>query len=419
MEKIWAAVSQQGVILKQLLLEHSAPPALPAPLGPHGAASADWPQEDILSFNISEEAGKQELMFSSEDVEPDTTSPAVKLSLSSELMLLLRRATSTLQFTWISSMRSNPPGAIRQHLLLFHVQWTPYTGRMTVEASIVALVQVPNLALLSKDAACPNKQCQVSEVILKKAYSQGHKVRELQQYPGDVSGTCGDPGIPAHGNREDSGFKIRSKVHFTCDTGYILYGSTERMCFPNGTWSGRQPACHAVQCGNPGTPANGRVFRIDGTTFSHSVSYSCMEGYLLSGSSVRQCTANGTWSGSLPNCTKPTRTTCENPGVPRHGYQNKTLGFQVGSVVQFHCERGYLLQGSTTRVCLKDLTWSGVQTECIRKTTPKTEYTGCSVHENNNGQAAFENPMYDTSAKSVEGKAVRFDPNLNTVCTMV
>ncbi|CDQ86054.1 unnamed protein product [Oncorhynchus mykiss] len=54
-----------------------------------------------------------------------------------------------------------------------------------------------------------------------------------------------------------------------------------------------------------------------------------------------------------------------------------------------------------------------------QRTTPKTQYTGCSVHENNNGQAAFENPMYNTSAKSVEGKAVRFDPNLNTVCTMV
>ena len=53
------------------------------------------------------------------------------------------------------------------------------------------------------------------------------------------------------------------------------------------------------------------------------------------------------------------------------------------------------------------------------RTTPKTQYTGCSVHENNNGQAAFENPMYNTSAKAVEGKAVRFDPNLNTVCTMV
>ncbi|GCB64395.1 hypothetical protein scyTo_0000276 [Scyliorhinus torazame] len=54
-----------------------------------------------------------------------------------------------------------------------------------------------------------------------------------------------------------------------------------------------------------------------------------------------------------------------------------------------------------------------------QRTAPKTQYTGCSVHENNNGQAAFENPMYDTNAKSAEGKAVRFDPNLNTVCTMV
>lgn len=40
---------------------------------------------------------------------------------------------------------------------------------------------------------------------------------------------------------------------------------------------------------------------------------------------------------------------------------------QVGSVVQFHCKKGHLLQGSTTRTCLPDLTWSGIQPECIRK----------------------------------------------------
>uniref|UniRef100_A0A669CBN4 CUB and Sushi multiple domains 3 n=1 Tax=Oreochromis niloticus TaxID=8128 RepID=A0A669CBN4_ORENI len=571
---------------------------------------------------------------------------------------------------------------------------------------------------------------------------------------GDTTGSCGDPGIPSHGSREQTDFRIRSKVYFSCSEGYELIGSSERMCFPNGTWSGTQPFCKPVQCGNPGTPSNGKVFRLDGTTFSHSVIYSCMDGYLLTGPTTRQCQANGTWSGTQPNCTmincgdpgvpanglrygedftigqnvsfqcqpgyrmeedgspvrmctqngtwngnmpictgklyiptlnsvqplntvtcsappaisngvlqgndfewgssvsyscspgyelsfpavltcvangtwsgmlpqclQPTKTSCDNPGTPRYGSLNRTYGFKVGSVVSFQCQPGHLIQGSSSRTCQPDLTWSGMQPECIphackqpesplhvdvvgmdlpgfgytlvyscqhgyflaggsehrvcksdstwtgkmpicrgkyscpatvarspvkevpddvfapnyiwkgsynyrgrkqpitlsitsfnsttgrvnvtlsngnmelllsgmlqpdgssyvfqgsiqgkdygqfglqrlglnmsesqnspppqlgtnsssvaiailvpffaliftgfgfylykQRTTPKTQYTGCSVHENNNGQAAFENPMYNTNAKAVEGKAVRFDPNLNTVCTMV
>lgn len=33
----------------------------------------------------------------------------------------------------------------------------------------------------------------------------------------------------------------------------------------------------------------------------------------------------------------------------------------------FRCRKGYHVQGSTTRTCLANLTWSGLQTECIRK----------------------------------------------------
>ncbi|KAF5922478.1 hypothetical protein HPG69_009524, partial [Diceros bicornis minor] len=37
----------------------------------------------------------------------------------------------------------------------------------------------------------------------------------------------------------------------------------------------------------------------------------------------------------------------------------------VGSMVFFRCRKGYHIQGSTTRTCLANLTWSGIQTECI------------------------------------------------------
>uniref|UniRef100_A0AAR2JXJ0 CUB and Sushi multiple domains 3a n=1 Tax=Pygocentrus nattereri TaxID=42514 RepID=A0AAR2JXJ0_PYGNA len=518
----------------------------------------------------------------------------------------------------------------------------------------------------------------------------GHWSAPMPFCSGDSSGTCGDPGVPSHGSREESDFRIRSKVHFTC--GYLLTGSTTRQCQANGTWSGMAPNCTTVTCtapppisngllegsdfewgtsvsyscspgyelsfpailtcvgngtwsgevpqclpkfcGDPGLPAHG--FR-EGRSFIYQseVSFSCSAPYIPVGSTTRFCQADGTWSGFQPRCIEPTRTTCENPGTPRYGSMNRTFGFKIGSMVAFQCQPGHLLQGSTTRLCQADLTWSGTQPECIphnckqpespphvdvvgmdlpgygytliytcqigfflsggsehrvcrsdgtwtgkmpvcrvpddvfapnyiwkgsynykgrkqpmtlsitsfntttgrvnvtltssnmelllsgvyksqearlmllmydvkasspttltkmkeeqwsldgfvrsvritmtvflivfstlpptglnmsesnnssnpphgtnsssvaiailvpffalifagfgfylykQRTTPKTQYTGCSVHENNNGQAAFENPMYNTNAKSVEGKAVRFDPNLNTVCTMV
>ncbi|KAL7840124.1 hypothetical protein AOLI_G00254470 [Acnodon oligacanthus] len=184
----------------------------------------------------------------------------------------------------------------------------------------------------------------------------------------DVVGECGDPGTPAHATREEGSFQLRSKVRFTCATGHTLYGSAERICFPNGTWSGRQPTCKPVQCGNPGSPPNGRVSRIDGTSFSHSVVYSCADGYRLSGSPSRLCLANGTWSGSEPNCTL---ISCGDPGVPANGLRFEET-FTIGHNVTYACQPGYLMENasSSTRTCTHNSTWSGTLPACQAVTCP-------------------------------------------------
>uniref|UniRef100_A0A1A8B6K6 CUB and Sushi multiple domains 3 n=1 Tax=Nothobranchius furzeri TaxID=105023 RepID=A0A1A8B6K6_NOTFU len=191
----------------------------------------------------------------------------------------------------------------------------------------------------------------------------GHWTGPLPHCSGDSVGTCGDPGTPAHASREVGNFKVRSKVRFTCAVGHTLYGSAERICFPNGTWSGKQPFCKPVQCGNPSTPAHGRLFRVDGTTFSHSIVYSCMEGYFLTGSPTRQCLANGTWSGSAPNCTM---ITCGDPGIPANGLRFGD-DVTVGQNVTFMCQPGYVMIGgesTISRTCTNNGTWSGVMPAC-------------------------------------------------------
>jgi len=59
--------------------------------------------------------------------------------------------------------------------------------------------------------------------------------------------------------------------------------------------------CLAVDCGDPGTPANG-VRSLTTTTLGSVVLYECNRGFVLDGSSSRLCQATGVWSGLLPVC---------------------------------------------------------------------------------------------------------------------
>ncbi|KAJ3598125.1 hypothetical protein NHX12_001639 [Muraenolepis orangiensis] len=152
--------------------------------------------------------------------------------------------------------------------------------------------------------------------------------------------------------------------------------NTESKRINESPQSGPSAACSlcAKFCGDPGTPAQGRR---EGRSFifKSEVVYSCSAALILVGTSTQICQEDGTWSGALPRCLEPSRTSCENPGTPEHGYMNYTTGFKVGSRVEFQCQQGHLLQGSTTRLCLAELTWSGTQPTCVGLDLPSYGYT--------------------------------------------
>lgn len=57
----------------------------------------------------------------------------------------------------------------------------------------------------------------------------------------------------------------------------------------------------AITCGHPGNPANGRT---NGSEFNLNdvVNFTCNRGYILSGNARAQCRLNGQWSSPLPVC---------------------------------------------------------------------------------------------------------------------
>lgn len=57
----------------------------------------------------------------------------------------------------------------------------------------------------------------------------------------------------------------------------------------------------AVDCGRLSVPLNGSSYG-DLTVFPESIRFSCNIGFIMSGSRVRNCQSNGTWSGTDTIC---------------------------------------------------------------------------------------------------------------------
>ncbi|XP_074620011.1 sushi, von Willebrand factor type A, EGF and pentraxin domain-containing protein 1-like [Acropora palmata] len=171
---------------------------------------------------------------------------------------------------------------------------------------------------------------------------------------------CGDPGNPYGGYRDISGgTTFRSTVTYTCKANHHLEGEDSQTCQGNGQWSGFKPVCLERSCGNPGVPANGNK-NSTSYKYGNSVKFECNSGYSLQGSEVRTCQTNGLWTGTQPICQI---VNCGDPGTPANGIRYGD-SFTYQSSIFIECDPGYKLVGDLTRTCQADGTWSGSQPTC-------------------------------------------------------
>lgn len=129
-----------------------------------------------------------------------------------------------------------------------------------------------------------------------------------------------------------SHYEYRTKIIFTCDPGYYRLGPAHIQCMANGAWSWRneRPHCQSkcviqlqsssclallvkclnvlvclpsavISCGDLATPPSGKKIGTQ-TSFGATAIFTCDNGYMLVGSTVRECLSSGLWSGTETRC---------------------------------------------------------------------------------------------------------------------
>ncbi|XP_070554203.1 protein mesh-like [Ptychodera flava] len=171
--------------------------------------------------------------------------------------------------------------------------------------------------------------------------------------------TCPSFTAPSHGNITFSGNTYLSRATLSCDIGYDVKGQSVRICTASGTWSGLSSSCFIATCPPLVIPNNGTI-NSTGNTYLSVATFSCNDGYNLHGSSVRTCTADGSWDGQSVSCKV---VTCPILVTPKEGTMTST-GNTYLSVATFSCNNGYNLHGSSVRTCTADGSWDGQSVSC-------------------------------------------------------
>ncbi|XP_067886734.1 sushi, von Willebrand factor type A, EGF and pentraxin domain-containing protein 1 isoform X1 [Heterodontus francisci] len=171
--------------------------------------------------------------------------------------------------------------------------------------------------------------------------------------------SCGLPPIPDNGNVTGGEYTFQSLVNYSCNNRYLIEGDLTRSCLANGSWSGKMPECRLVACPPLVDIPNGQIAGSEFTA-GKEIGFNCKDGYLLYGAPSLMCQADGKWSDESPQCTP---INCGPPEDISYGFINGS-SFRFGDSVKYICFLGYRLTGTSVRHCLQNGSWSGSVPKC-------------------------------------------------------
>ncbi|XP_047934957.1 fibulin-7 [Anser cygnoides] len=139
---------------------------------------------------------------------------------------------------------------------------------------------------------------------------------------------------PAGGRKFGTKYLVEHEVHFACNPGFELLGSSTRTCQANGSWSGQEPRCTEISACSSSPCQNG------GT---------CVEG-----PSQQRCLCPPAWSGAA--CQHRTQTAPPPLSVTADpAFSRKPRCAQVERTQQCRCEPGFHMSGTATASLCQDV----------------------------------------------------------------
>ncbi|KAK7100185.1 sushi, von Willebrand factor type A, EGF and pentraxin domain-containing protein 1-like isoform X2 [Littorina saxatilis] len=160
-----------------------------------------------------------------------------------------------------------------------------------------------------------------------------------------------------------------SEITFSCMRGFNVAGPATTVCLITGEYELPAPRCQRVDCGNPGTIANG-YFAGWRFSFDNRVRFKCQRGYTLRGPETLYCNEYGEWQGDRPECVE---ITCQLPLLSANTILStqKTSAFKPGDQAVFNCAPGHqMLTFHDSVTCQSDGTWDRSVPTCDPQTCP-------------------------------------------------